>query len=162
MPFKSVEDRRAYRKLYFQKNKEKFNANSRNWHSKNRDRSKVNKKAWKETSFRNFLMSVLSRIKVKFIDLDYVLGLLEKQKFCCAVTGVPLVHRMYSVQSVSIDRIDSSLGYVDGNVQLVCKFVNLGKGEHSNVEVKEFFELFYGTRDVVFPCINVYCDKEII
>ncbi len=41
---------------------------------------------------------------------------------------------------MSIDRIDSSKGYVPGNVQLVCKFVNLGKSGHSQVEVLGFFD----------------------
>jgi hypothetical protein len=43
---------------------------------------------------------------------QYLMELLEQQKFCCAVTGVKLEHLDNSPRSVSIDRIDSAEGYV--------------------------------------------------
>jgi hypothetical protein len=38
--------------------------------------------------------------------------------------------------TVSVDRIDSSKGYVPGNVQLVCKWVNLAKQDYSNDDME--------------------------
>ena len=43
-----------------------------------------------------------------------------------------MTHTRNSLFDVSIDRIDSSKGHVRGNIQLVCKFINLGKGTHTN------------------------------
>lgn len=42
--------------------------------------------------------------------------------------------------AASLDRIDSSQGYVAGNVQFVCRFINLGKQGLSDEQVREFVE----------------------
>jgi len=46
-----------------------------------------------------------------------------------------LDHVFNSLKTVSVDRIDSSKGYVPGNVQLVCKWVNLAKQDYSNEDM---------------------------
>lgn len=54
----------------------------------------------------------------------------SQQKGRCAITGVPMEHVMGkgpTQRNVSIDRIDSNVGYIPDNVQLVCKIVNLMK-----------------------------------
>lgn len=45
----------------------------------------------------------------------------------CAISGEPLVFEPNYVYSASIDRIDSNLGYVEGNVQWVGSSVNMAK-----------------------------------
>lgn len=59
----------------------------------------------------------------------------DKQNGCCALTGVPMTHTyspdMVAVSRVtngSVDRIDSRVGYIVGNIQFACVRVNLMKG----------------------------------
>lgn len=74
------------------------------------------------------------------IDIDFIVHLWYKQNEMCALTGIKMVHTYKNLRTVSIDRIDSSKGYTKGNVQLVCKAINLGKLQHSNCEMLEFIE----------------------
>jgi hypothetical protein len=46
--------------------------------------------------------------------------------------------------SASLDRIDSSLGYEEGNVQFICRFINLGKSSLSNTETITFIAQIAG------------------
>lgn len=73
------------------------------------------------------------------ITIDYVWQLLQKQKFKCAYTGVALYFaEKYSSRgsesNASLDRKDSSLGYLPGNVQWVCKKINFMKQNLSEIE----------------------------
>jgi hypothetical protein len=63
----------------------------------------------------------------------------------CALTGYPLLHchaednlTTSALFNASVDRVDSSLGYVVGNVQLVGTRINLMKGDKSNDEFWSF------------------------
>lgn len=49
-----------------------------------------------------------------------------------------MTHKLRDLFAASIDRIDSAKGYVAGNVQLVCKAINLAKSAHSNDEILDF------------------------
>ena len=71
------------------------------------------------------------------IDLEYVRGLYNGQEGMCNLSGI----RMTIIgergsedywKSISLDRIDSSKGYVEGNVQLVCTGVNYMKKDMSD------------------------------
>lgn len=59
----------------------------------------------------------------------------DKQEGRCALSSVKMEFQRKSLWTVSIDRISSTKGYEDGNVQLVAKFINLGKNVHSNTDV---------------------------
>lgn len=60
-------------------------------------------------------------------DLD---ALVDKQNGKCALTGMDLTfgEKAISSRTASLDRIDSNLGYVPGNVQWVHKTINRMKG----------------------------------
>ncbi len=63
---------------------------------------------------------------------EYILSLYEKQEGLCALTGWPIGWPEKGLTStVSIDRIDSSEGYIQGNVQLLHKDVNMAKQSYS-------------------------------
>ena len=72
------------------------------------------------------------------ITIDYLQGLLEKQDYRCAYTGVemkcPKSWNEYHYEMrrdwrlISLDRIDSEIGYVSGNVHFVTTFINKAKG----------------------------------
>jgi len=78
------------------------------------------------------------------ITLDYLISLWNKQKGLCALTQQPMTHikgkgRVY--ENVSVDRIDPSIHYKRGNLQLVCFIFNMWKGKLSNEGFKNFVHL---------------------
>lgn len=67
--------------------------------------------------------------------------LLKKQKGHCALTGKPFEKRSPEKGGIqddrmSLDRIDNSQGYYDGNVQLVTQFANRARGQMSIEEAR--------------------------
>ncbi len=62
---------------------------------------------------------------------EYLWELFLKQEQKCALTGVDLFlsksRTKYGLSTASLDRIDSDLGYIEGNVQFVHKYVNIMK-----------------------------------
>lgn len=108
-----------------------------------------NHKQW--TGYKNFSGSFWSRIQsgarkdlrphLEFsITIEYAHELFEKQGGKCKYSGVSLTipskwnDRLYSA---SLDRIDSGLGYVEGNVQWVHKDINIMKNSYSDEYFKE-------------------------
>lgn len=80
------------------------------------------------------------------LTLDYLVALWERQGGRCPFTGWKLTlprnssgFAEKSMRNASLDRIDSSQGYVKGNVQFVALPVNLAKGDFTNAEMMEFF-----------------------
>lgn len=64
--------------------------------------------------------------------------ILHKQDARCAITGLEMTHKFGELDAASIDRVDSTKGYVPENVQLVCKAINLGKNTSSNEAMLTF------------------------
>ena len=76
------------------------------------------------------------------IDVEYLFQVGEQQEWKCVYTGEPLEFvrggsktgkRWWNPKSCSIDRIDSNLGYVPGNVQLVWCVVNQMKADMDQI-----------------------------
>ena len=65
------------------------------------------------------------------IPLEYMFELWENQNGQCAYTKLPLLATANQFNTVSLDRVDSSKGYVVGNVQLVCAAINKMKQEYT-------------------------------
>jgi len=69
----------------------------------------------------------------------------EKQNGLCVCTNVKLKLPLYNntpslTEQASLDRIDSSKGYVPDNIQFVCSCVNFLKNKLSDLEVKRFLK----------------------
>ena len=62
------------------------------------------------------------------LDLEFLLDLYQRQEGRCSVTGIVMTTRRFDVCAISIDRVDSLVGYRKNNVALVCQWVNLGRG----------------------------------
>ena len=84
--------------------------------------------------------------RVYQIDLDFLVEMYADQEGLCALSGLPMIHQFNDLCSISVDRIDSEKGYVPGNVQLVCKWVNLAKQRHSNKEFEKLLDSYYQHR----------------
>ena len=75
-----------------------------------------------------------NRAPIQFdIAIEYIWELFLKQDRKCALSGMPIVFptKSTSYRTASLDRIDSSKGYVAGNVQWLHKDVNMIKGSYA-------------------------------
>lgn len=73
------------------------------------------------------------------VSIDYLKSLYNQQFGLCAVTKLPMTMIIgpgVHVYNVSVDRIDNSIGYEPGNVQLVCYQVNIMRGQLSVSDFK--------------------------
>lgn len=73
------------------------------------------------------------------VDKDYLVELFTRQKGLCAISNMPLKLERGEGDvwdNCSVDRIDCDLGYMKGNVRLVCRAVNIMR---SNMEDEELF-----------------------
>lgn len=79
------------------------------------------------------------------IDLQYLKQLWEQQDGKCALTGIPMTPRLLKGNScpttASLDRIDSTQGYVKNNVQFVCCSINLAKNNYTQTEILSFIDM---------------------
>lgn len=85
--------------------------------------------------FKGFKSSAADRGLDFEISIEDVWEVFEEQDFKCALTGwdIGWAKSGHPQQSTaSIDRIDSSLGYVLGNIQIVHKHVNMMKQHYDN------------------------------
>lgn len=84
------------------------------------------------------------------ITIDYAQKLLELQNFKCALSGVKLIsnilNRKSSLNTASLDRIDSTKGYIEGNVQWVHKDVNFMKQDNTDEDYTRWCKKVYDTK----------------
>ncbi len=98
------------------------------------------------------------------VTFDDLWRLWESQGGKCALSWMPMTHIFHDLCAVSIDRIDSSLGYVPGNIQLVCQWVNRAKNNHSNREFSRLLDRFIeiSTKDGVEYLLGLAGDRADI
>lgn len=76
------------------------------------------------------------------ITLEYLIKVLEDQQNRCVYTGLEFDNSNENL-SISVDRIDSSKGYIEGNIQLVLSTINYMKSNMTSEEFIYFCELVY-------------------
>jgi hypothetical protein len=100
-------------------------------------------------NFNYYLRKVVKNRQLVTIDSQYLKELWEKQKGICPYTNIKLKLQVLS-QSIdknnpyiyaSLDRIDSSKGYIQGNVEFVSLGINLLKNKYSKDCVINFINL---------------------
>jgi hypothetical protein len=80
----------------------------------------------------NIMRSNASKRGIHFnLQISEAWALFEKQKARCALTNLPLILSNDNSRTASLDRIDSSLGYIKRNIQWVHKDVNKAKNTFS-------------------------------
>lgn len=78
--------------------------------------------------FHKFRISAETRGIQFSISVEDIWNIYVNQDFRCALTGWPVGWSdVGAIHTASIDRIDSSLGYVLGNIQIVHKDGNMAK-----------------------------------
>jgi len=102
------------------------------------------------TPFRWFVLRGEYRNKKKGYGCDitpeYLKELWEKQQGTCPLTGwnliLPIDTRIgfseKSIKNASLDRIDNSIGYMQGNVRFVAVMANLARQDFTDEQVIEF------------------------
>lgn len=101
----------------------------------------------KKGDFTYFLRRARSR---KYLETDideiFLSELWKRQDGKCAISGLPIQlpkdtvnsTKIRSLTTASLDRIDSTKGYIKGNVQFLAFAINLGKNHHSDSDMREF------------------------
>ena len=133
-----------YRKKYITK----YRLNCKSYYENNREKiSKTQQKRFNTIEGR--LKKILSHAKWSVknnikttIGIEFLINLYNKQGGKCALTGIPLIYSTDNESNyrsspfmVSIDRINSNLGYTEDNIRLVCLIVNCSLNEWG----EEFF-----------------------
>lgn len=91
--------------------------------------------------FKIMVRSAEARKLEVSVTPEYLKELYEAQKETCALSGLKLVLQETNADgetTASIDRIDSSKGYVPGNIQWVNKHINIMKSDWSDEEFINF------------------------
>jgi hypothetical protein len=115
----------------------------------------VTDKDFINSSMNEFLRRIKNREKHKpeklgttDLTLDYLIKLWNQQNGLCQYTGVKLTlpsYKKYKVTNsnykASLDRVDSSKGYLIGNIQFVSYTMNNLKSNMNEVELQEFFKI---------------------
>ena len=87
------------------------------------------------------------------IEIKETWDLFIEQGGRCTLTGVPLTlhpsHLNKGANTASLDRIDSTKGYVKGNIQWVHKVINFMKSSLSDAEFIRWCELVAHHRSAV-------------
>lgn len=98
------------------------------------------------SGFREFLRRIKNRKKHECnLDLEYLLDLWNKQEGKCVYTNISMVlpdgKSKGTMFTASLDRIDSSLGYVKDNVQYTLTPINLMKSAMSDEDTRHLIKL---------------------
>ena len=112
------------------------------------------------------------RILAFEIDQEFIIQLFHKQEGKCAITNMIMTHNalnenkpdtehIRNLKNISIDRIDSSIGYTKDNVQLVWAIINRMK---YNLDASEFimqcFKIHYYQHQIVHrPKLDISSPK---
>lgn len=106
-------------------------------HSDNMKKIKIKNGAIGElskTEYTRYKRSAEKRGLEFAVSIEYLWNLFVEQKQICAITG----DYISCIKDASLDRIDSSKGYIEGNVQWVTKQANLSKHIMTMPELIEF------------------------
>lgn len=75
------------------------------------------------------------------ITMKFLIDLIKKQNYKCKLTGIDICLGPPNTRTASLDRVDSSKGYIKGNLQWVHKHVNIMKWSLSQTRFIEICKL---------------------
>jgi hypothetical protein len=117
----------------------------KSYHKKTWGEEKLQFSAFKRTksvrAYITYLRQKAVRRKNNCLSIDKLEEIWNKQEGKCALTGwdmTMILGKGNIDTNASIDRIDSNLGYIENNVQFVCRTVNVFK---SNVTEELLYKM---------------------
>jgi FMN phosphatase YigB (HAD superfamily) len=126
--------KRGYQKTYYQKNKEYY----QNLNKEFFDNNPEYHKKWNRRKPENrLLMSARKRAKEKGLEFNLEIIDIVIPSFC-PVLKVPMI--IGTNTAPSIDRIDSTKGYVKGNIKIISKRANTIKSDGTVEEHKAIIQ----------------------
>jgi len=100
----------------------------------------------KYTGLREHFRRAKYRNQEVNITLDDLLEQWTKQDGICPYTGAKLIHPIRIkneglIYMASLDRVDSNIGYIKGNIQFISAAANLAKNNMIHKQMVEFCKL---------------------
>lgn len=120
---------------------------SREYHKNNKEKVSEKGKIYRRNNFlKHKLSGAATRSKrnnLEFnITIEYLNKILEQQHNRCIYTNIEFDNNN-PMKSLSIDRINSKLGYTEENIQLVLSCINYMKNQYSEKDFIEMCKLVY-------------------
>lgn len=101
----------------------------------------------KADPFNHYLINIRKRFKGDpsiIVTAQHLADVWESQYGKCALTGLPLHHSKQrtkkDISQASVDRIDDSKDYIEGNVQFTTLGANYMRNTFSIIDTKEFIQ----------------------
>ena len=119
-------------------------------------KTKLVRKPDEFSPFKYYFGKCKSRDMKYEMDLLYLKELWERQNGICPYTKLKMIlpknqkqyQLIHSLKKASLDRIDSSKGYIKGNVEFVCLAVNYAKSNFLRHELIEFLQDTFSVNQV--------------
>lgn len=104
------------------------------------------------TKFKYHYRNINKRNKEVNVSIEDLKQVWESQNGICPYLGIKLQINSYGkikkdpITSASLDRIDSSKGYINGNIQWISRAINHLKGDMPENELLKIFDLIFEKR----------------
>jgi len=150
---RATEEQKAYMRAYYQQNRDAIRARAalnrserkasgwvRKQSEKERETQRGYRAAKKEREPMYYILSV-AKVRARARGLEFrITGADVPVPETCPVLGIPLKKGAgkHNPCSPSIDRIDSSQGYIPGNVWVISYLANVRKNDQTPREILEF------------------------
>lgn len=94
---------------------------------------------WSRREYNKYMKSAIARGIEWNISEEYIKNSFNGK---CSLTGWD-ISTEYSVKTASLDRIDSNIGYIEGNIQWVHSMVNMSKNKYDQNKFIEMCSSVY-------------------
>jgi len=143
---KNLEKVNAKEKEYRERNKEARKTSWARWYEGNKEkvraRDRERRSGSTEAKVKYLLQSAKSRSKKRGVEFHIAVEDIDIPTHC-PLLNVKLIYggnKIHSENSASIDRIDSNIGYVKGNVWIVSRRANVIKNDATYQELRMISE----------------------
>ena len=98
---------------------------------------------------------------------EMVFAILADQNGLCYYTGIPMTGKPGNLDNISIDRVESTKGYIRGNIVLCCEAINIMKNQMSYENLLKYSkDLIENALSLDDPCLlsceTHSCENESI
>lgn len=145
------ERKREYARERLARDGERIRSKGAEWRAKNRAHL-MEKSRLRRLNQRAMCLVAAARIRARKKGIAFSLSSEETDRLqavidrgVCELSGVPFtLEGSRSATSPSLDRIIPYLGYIDGNVRVICHALNAGMGDWGEQELRRIVETWLG------------------